>query len=137
MGSVNGAADDGGDPDGEVRINHSVVVNIIRLSVLEVKGVASVGGNFWGNVTEFFSRKDAERGVAVREDECGRYVIAVRVIVYFGIPLTKVAADIQHNIARQIAFMTQKEVAKVDVIIDGVRVRDELQGKSSVLERED
>ncbi|MDR2667995.1 MAG: Asp23/Gls24 family envelope stress response protein [Puniceicoccales bacterium] len=114
------------DPEGiggEVRINHSVIANIIRLSVLEVDGVASVVGSFFGGVSELLFKKDTERGITVREDECGRYVIEVRVMLYFGIPLTEVAAKIQRNVANQVYYMTQKDVARVDVTIDGVKVR--------------
>jgi uncharacterized alkaline shock family protein YloU len=108
---------------GEVRINHSVIANILRLSVLEVDGVASVVGSFFGGVSELFFKKDTERGITVREDECGRYIIEVRVMLYFGIPLTEVAAKIQRNVANQVYYMTQKDVARVDVTIDGVKVR--------------
>jgi uncharacterized alkaline shock family protein YloU len=117
--------------DGEVRINHSVIANVIRISVLEVDGVASVGGSFFGGIAELFSRRDTEHGVTVREDENGRYIIGVRVILYFGMPLTDVAARIQRNVANQIFFMTQKEVAQVDVTIDGVKVRDGSKGNPS------
>jgi uncharacterized alkaline shock family protein YloU len=117
--------------DGEVRINHSVIANVIRISTQEVDGVASVGGSFLGGIAELFSRRDTERGVTVREDENGRYVIGVRVVLYFGFSLTEVAARIQRNVANQIFFMTQKEVAQVDVTIDGVKVRDSSKGASA------
>jgi uncharacterized alkaline shock family protein YloU len=125
-----GESQDADGVSGEVRINHSVIANIIRLSVLEVDGVASVGGSFFGGVAEFFSRKDTERGVTVREDEQGQYLIGVRVVLYFGVPLTDVAGKIQRNVANQILFMTQKEVARVDVTVDGVKVRDCSKGSN-------
>ncbi|MDR1435607.1 MAG: Asp23/Gls24 family envelope stress response protein [Puniceicoccales bacterium] len=113
---------EGDDIDGEVRINHTVIANIIRLSVLEVDGVANIVGSFFGGVAELFFKKDTERGITVREDECGRYIIGVRVAVYFGVPLTEVAAKIQKNVSSQVYYMTQKDVARVDVTIDGVKV---------------
>ena len=125
-------AADGDAIGGEVRINHSVIANIIRLSVLEVDGVASVVGSFFGGVSELFFKKDTERGITVKEDECGRYIIEVRVMLYFGIPLTEVAAKIQRNVANQVYYMTQKDVARVDVVIDGVKVR--CQGKTTKID---
>ncbi|MDR3316784.1 MAG: Asp23/Gls24 family envelope stress response protein [Puniceicoccales bacterium] len=122
---------EGAELDGEVRINHSVIANIIRISVLEVEGVAGVGGGFIDGMAELFSRKNTERGVTVREDEGGRYSIEVRVSLYFGSPMTEVAANIQRNVARQVAFMTQKSVARVNVIIDGVKARDGTKGKTA------
>ncbi|MDR2576528.1 MAG: Asp23/Gls24 family envelope stress response protein [Puniceicoccales bacterium] len=125
------------DLGGEVRINHSVIANIIRISTLEVDGVASVGVGFFDGVAEFFSRKNTERGVSVHEDEWGRYVIDVRVCLYFGSPLTDVAANIQKNVAQQVNFMTQKDVAQVNVTIDGVKTRGIATEKSLPEERLD
>lgn len=111
-------------PEGDIKINHTVIGSIVRLSALEVSGVASVGGRFMDGVAEIFSKKESERGVTVREDESGRYIIDVRVILYFGNPLTQVAIQIQQNVAQQVTFMTHKEVAQVNVIIDGVKDRE-------------
>ena len=55
------------------------------------------------------------------EDEAGDYLIEVRVILQFGVELGKVALQIQENINRQVSHMTTKKVAKIDVVIDGVR----------------
>jgi uncharacterized alkaline shock family protein YloU len=112
-------------PDGEIRINHSVIASIVRYSALAVDGVAQVGGRFIDGIAEIFSKRETDRGVTVKEDEQGRYAIDIRVLLYFGCPLTQVAAQIQQNVAQQIAFMTNKSVAQVNVTIDGVRVREE------------
>lgn len=112
-------------PNGEIRINHSVIASIVRFSALEVNGVAAVGGRFMDGVAEIFSKKESDRGVSVREDEEGRYVIDVRLFLYFGNPLTKLGLKIQQNVVRQVTFMTNKEVAQVNVIIDGVKVHEE------------
>jgi uncharacterized alkaline shock family protein YloU len=111
--------------EGEICINHAVVANIIRLCVLEVPGVAQVGGSFLDGVAEIFSRRDSDRGVSVKEEEDGRYAITVRVILYFGVPLMEVGMQIQQNIARQVLAMTHRAVARVGVVIDGVKVRNE------------
>jgi uncharacterized alkaline shock family protein YloU len=118
---------EGGELEGEIRINHAVVANIIRLCVLEVPGVAQVGGNFFDGVRGMFSPKNSGRGVSVREEEDGSYTIAVRVILYFGVPLTEVGMQIQRNIARQVLAMTHRTAARVSVIIDGVRARSDTE----------
>jgi uncharacterized alkaline shock family protein YloU len=110
---------------GEIRINHSVVASIVRLAALEVSGVAAVGGGFVDGIAEIFSKKGDERGVRVEEDEVGDYRIEIRVILRFGVELATVATEIQQRIAEQIEKMTSKSVARVNVIIDGVRTDDE------------
>jgi uncharacterized alkaline shock family protein YloU len=127
--SRNSSADDiGGDalvPEGEIRINHSVIASIVRYSAMAVDGVAQVGGRFIDGIAEIFSKRETDRGVTVREDEQGRYTIDIRVLLYFGCPLTQVAVQIQQNVAQQIAFMTNKSVVQVNVTIDGIRAREE------------
>jgi uncharacterized alkaline shock family protein YloU len=110
---------------GEIRINHSVVASIVRLAALEVGGVAAVGGGFVDGIAEIFSKKGDERGVRVEEDEAGDYKMEVRVILRFGVELAAVATEIQQRIAEQVEKMTSKNVARVNVIIDGVRTDEE------------
>jgi uncharacterized alkaline shock family protein YloU len=106
---------------GEIRINHSVVSSIVRLATLEVRGVCAVGGSFVDGIADIFSKKGDERGVRVDEDEVGDYKIEIRVILRFGLELAAVASEIQQRVAEQIEIMTSKSVARVNVVIDGVR----------------
>lgn len=110
---------------GDIRINHSVVASIVRLAALEVGGVAAVGGGFVDGIAEIFSKKGDERGVRVEEDEVGDYQIEIRVILRFGVELAAVASEMQQRVAEQVRKMTSKNVARVNVIIDGVRTEDE------------
>ena len=109
---------------GDIRINHSVVASIVRLAALEVVGVAAVGGGFVDGIAEIFSKKGDERGVRVEEDEVGDYRIEIRVILRFGVELATVGNQIQQRIAEQVEKMTSKNVARVNVVIDGVRNDD-------------
>lgn len=108
---------------GDIQINNSVVASIVRLAALEVTGVAAVGGGFRGvdGIAEIFTKKGDERGVRVDADEVGDYRIEIRVILKFGCQLANVAALIQQRVVEQVENMTSKNVARVDVIIDGVR----------------
>ena len=76
---------------GSIRINHSVVAGIVRLATQSVKGVVNVGGGgVVEGLTDFFSKKESERGVKVAESESGGYDIEVRVVLEFGVDLAKV-----------------------------------------------
>lgn len=111
---------------GDIRINHSVVASIVRLATLEVAGVAAVvEGSFVDGIAEIFSKKNDEKGVRVEEDEVGDYRIEIRVILRFGVELATVAGEVQQRIADQVEKMTSKNVARVNVIIDGVRPVEE------------
>ena len=75
-----------------------------------------------GEIAGIFSKKDSGAGIQVGEDEDANYVIAIRVILSFGIELAKTAYEVQTSVRDQIEKMTNKRVAKVDVIIDGVKM---------------
>ena len=106
---------------GDIKINHSVVANIVRLAAQNVEGVHSVGGGFVEGIAEIFSKKDSEKGVRVSENEVGEYVIEVKVNLLFGYELAKVGAAIQRSVSEHVLRMTMKPVDRVDVIIDGVK----------------
>ncbi|MGC6423796.1 MAG: Asp23/Gls24 family envelope stress response protein [Lentimonas sp.] len=114
---------EGSNSLGEIRINHSVVANIVRLAALEVTGVAAVGGtSIVDGFTDIFKSKSGEeRGVKVEADEVGDYVIEIRVILRFGCQLATVAEQVQEMISKQVENMTSNNVARVNVFIDGVR----------------
>lgn len=108
---------------GDIKINHTVVASIVKLATLEVPGVVSVaGGGLVGEIAGIFSKKDSGAGIQVGEDEDANYVIIIRVILSFGVELAKTAYGIQTSVRDQVENMTNKRVARVDVIIDGVKM---------------
>lgn len=117
---------------GEIRINNSVIANIVRLSALEVVGVLDIATQkIADGLLKLFS-KDVDHGIKVTEDEAGSYIIDVPVVLNFGCELAKVAMEIQQNVARQVTRMTMKDVARVNVIIDAVRVDSNIEKKSTI-----
>ena len=88
---------------GTIRINHSVVAGIVRLATQSVGGVVNVGGGgVVEGLTDFFSKKESERGVRVSESANGGYDIEVRVVLEFGVDLAKVGIAIQESIRDQL-----------------------------------
>lgn len=107
---------------GTIRINHSVVAGIVRLATQSVKGVINVGGaGVVEGLTDFFAKKESERGVSVSEQEDGTYKIEVRVVLRFGADLAKTGATIQEAIRDQILSMTGNHASVIDVVIDDIK----------------
>jgi len=113
---------DGEGSFGEIRINHSVVANIVRIATLNIPGVHEVSGGRFEGIADMFSKKESERGVRVREDEGGVYEIEIRVILDFGVELARTGGQIQQTVREEVSKMTSKEVGRVDIIIDGIHV---------------
>ncbi|MDC0368336.1 Asp23/Gls24 family envelope stress response protein [Opitutales bacterium] len=107
---------------GTIRINHSVVAGIVRLATQSVKGVINVGGaGVVEGLTDFFAKKESERGVSVTEGDDGTYQIEVRVVLRFGVDLAKTGALIQEAIRDQILSMTGNHASVIDVVIDDIK----------------
>lgn len=131
--------DIGEDQDGslgQIKVNHTVVATIVKMAATSVKGVVGVGGSFIENVSALFSSKDYDKGVRVSEDEAGNYVIELRVHMEYGVELAKTAENLQLTVGKQVSNMTGKTVASVDVIIEGVKMAEELEQKRAALARE-
>jgi uncharacterized alkaline shock family protein YloU len=108
---------------GDIKINHNVIASIVRLAALQVKGVAGVGGGIVDGIGELFAKREADhRGVRVNESEDGVYSIEVRLIVAYGSEIGRTSYDVQVAVRKQVMAMTGKDVARVDVVIEGVRL---------------
>lgn len=120
---------------GEIKINHNVVASIVRLAALQISGVAAVGGGLVDGISELFAkrRESDHRGVRVTETDEDTYAIELRVVINYGSEIGKTAYEVQMAVRKQVIAMTGKNVAKVDVIIEGVR----LPGDQSAQDKSD
>jgi len=73
-------------------------------------------------LTDFFSKKESERGVKVAEAKDGGYDIEVRVVLEFGVDLAKVGVAIQQSVRDQILAMTGNHTKNIDVVIDDIKM---------------
>ncbi|HAD21321.1 MAG TPA: Asp23/Gls24 family envelope stress response protein, partial [Opitutae bacterium] len=88
-----------------------------------VKGVVNVGGGgVVEGLTDFFSKKESERGVKVTESAESGYEIEVRVVLEFGVDLAKIGTTIQESIRDQILAMTGNHAKNIDVVIDDIKM---------------
>lgn len=109
---------------GEIRINHTVVASIVRLAAMQIPGVCGVGGGFVDGIAELFSKKETDRGVKVDEDESGNYAIEIRLVIAFGTEIGRTAYEVQMAVRKQVLNMTGKTVARIDVIVEGVKFQE-------------
>ena len=108
---------------GSIQINLAVIKSIVRMAAKEVDGVLAVGrGGIVDDVSSFI-KKDSGAGIHV-EEENDSYFITVRLILAFGYQLAKTADEVQRVVRDQVTKMTNKQVARVDIMIEGVRTPD-------------
>lgn len=108
---------------GSISINNEVVANIVAMAAREVTGVVNLAsGGIKDDLAGLFSgKRDSNSAVHIREEPDGSYHIRVKLLLTFGVQLAKVAQNVQEAIRDQVENMTNKDVSKVDVIVDGVR----------------
>ena len=103
-------------PSSNITYNNEVVAIIAGLAANEVEGIAgmcTVGGNLRTK------NRNVTKGVKV---EVGTEEVAVDlyVIVEYGIPIQRAAADAQENVRKAIESMTGLHVVRVDVHVQSV-----------------
>ncbi len=103
-------------PSSNITYNSEVVAIIAGLAANEVEGIAgmcSVSGSIMGK------NRNVTKGVKV---EVGTEEVAVDlyVIVEYGIPIQRAAADAQENVRKAIESMTGLHVVRVDVHVQSV-----------------
>ncbi len=111
---------------GNISINNEVVAEIVAMAAREVEGVVSLAsGGIKDDIAGLFGgRRDGSSIVSIQEEADGSYHIGVKLILTFGVQLAKVAQAVQVAVREQVENMTNKDVSKVDVIVDGIRRED-------------
>lgn len=106
------------EDDGSITINNNVVANIVAMAAREVPGVYGLAsGSFQG----LFNKGG---NISVEEDEDHCYRIRLKIILVFGVRIGKVAEEVKRAVKEQVELMTDKEVSRVDIVVDEVRHPD-------------
>ena len=104
---------------GEIVIAPEVIEVIIGIAASKVDGVYRMQGTFANNVTELLGRSAYSKGVRLDATEEG---LKVDVYAYmkYGVSVPKVAMEIQKVVKQQVLFMTDVELAEVNIHVVAV-----------------
>lgn len=97
-----------------------VVETIISIAAKDVEGVAAVGSQSVNSLRRKIASKPSTQGIEVQAEEGGLRV-SIRVDVYYGKPLTEVAAALREGIADAVSSQVGVPIVAVDVYIDGIQ----------------
>lgn len=104
---------------GEIVIAPEVIEVIIGIAASKVDGVYEMQGTFTNNVTELLGRSAHGKGVYLTIDEEGIKVDLYCYIKY-GMSVPKIAMAIQDRVKQQVLFMTDVELAEVNIHVVAV-----------------
>ncbi|MCR4886595.1 MAG: Asp23/Gls24 family envelope stress response protein [Clostridiales bacterium] len=117
---------------GTISYANEVIATIAGVAASEIEGIA--GMSVTGGISEILGRnRNITRGVKV---EVGSQEAAVDlfIVVEYGHPIQKVAADVQENVRRALESLTGLHVVRVDVHVQGVSFEQEKRANQKNLE---
>lgn len=107
------------DSVGEIVIAPEVIEVVIGIAASKVEGVYGMRGNLASNVAELFKGAAHGKGVYLTIDEEG-----VKVDLYcylnYGVSVPKVAMAMQERVKEQVLYMTDLELAEVNIHVVAV-----------------
>lgn len=109
---------------GKIEIAPEVIEVITGIAASEVKGIASMRGNFATGVVEKFGGTTHSKGVKVDLTDEG-ILIDLFVVLEFGVSIPKVAEDLQSNIRQTLMNMTALEISEINIHVVGIQMEQD------------
>ncbi len=110
---------------GNVVIDREVLAKYAGSATTECFGVVGMAAvNVKDGVTRLLKRESVSRGVNVAVMN-NKLRIELHVIVAYGVSIRAVAQNILENVRCRVETYTGMEVAKISVVVEGVRVVDD------------
>lgn len=109
---------------GKIEIAPEVIEVITGIAASEVKGIASMRGNFATGVVERFGGTSHSKGVKVELTEEG-ILIDLFVVIEFGLSIPQVAERLQKNIRQTLMTMTALEIGEINIHVVGIQMEQD------------
>ncbi len=109
---------------GMVKISEDVIEVLADKAAREIDGVAGLTAGFLGSVADMLGKKSGAKGVDV-DIKDNTVSITVHVVIKFGCRIPEIAWRIQEAVKNTVESMTNLEVTKVNIFVDGVKFEEE------------
>ncbi|KRL61511.1 Asp23/Gls24 family envelope stress response protein [Latilactobacillus fuchuensis] len=104
---------------GKIQMAPEVVEVILGIAAGQIEGVHQMRGTLSSSINELFGRSNHGKGVTLKVIE-GKVNADVYVYLNYGVSVPKVALAMQEALKEQLLFMTDLELAEVNVHVVGV-----------------
>ena len=104
---------------GEIVIAPEVIEVIIGIAVSKVEGVYGMRGTFTSNITEFLGRAAHGKGIYLHT-EADKLKVDIYCYLNYGVSVPKVALAMQDQIIQQVLYMTDVDLAEVNIHVAAV-----------------
>jgi uncharacterized alkaline shock family protein YloU len=103
---------------GAIRIGTEAIAQIVGHTAAECYGVVGMAGK---GLKRLLTRDKLTQGIDISSNGDGDLLIALHVIVEYGLNLAEVATTVRSRVAYEVERLTQLHVAAVQVHIEDVR----------------
>lgn len=107
-----------------VEIGEDVIAVIAGIAAGEVAGI-SARASHANTLGELLGKKGMPKGVKVSYDEQEALVIDLSVIADYGVKIPEAALTIQEKVKEAVQTMTGREVTKVNIKVEGLRMPEQ------------
>lgn len=103
---------------GDINISPAVLEVLLGISASKVSGVSGMRGTLADSI---LGREKRSKGVTVSYDEkTGKLTADVYVYLKYGVSVPQVALEMQKDLTQQLQYMTEMEMAQVNVHVVGL-----------------
>ncbi|MDF7682447.1 Asp23/Gls24 family envelope stress response protein [Lactobacillus sp. ESL0679] len=119
---------------GELKYDSKVIQKIIGIALSDIKGLLTVDGGFFSNLTDkIVNNNDVTTGVNV---EVGKTQVAVDIdiVAEYGVQITKLYDQIKEKIYNKVKEMTGLDTVEVNVTVVDIKTQEQHQKDSVSLQ---
>lgn len=103
---------------GDINISPAVLEVLLGIAASKVSGVSEMRGTLADSI---LGREKRSKGVTVSYDEkTGKLTADVYVYLKYGVSVPQVALEMQKDLTQQLQYMTEMEMAQVNVHVVGL-----------------
>lgn len=108
------------DHSGDIEITPEVLAVVLGIAAQQVDGVYAMRGSLANNISSLLGKDSHGQGVKLTTLDDGRLSADIYVYLRYGVSVPKVALALQKSLREQLLFMTDLQLAEVNVHVDGL-----------------
>lgn len=104
---------------GAVKVHKEVLENVIHTTIQKIHGVNLIKPSIWGRLASSLSNNKYP-GLVIKFDRNEQAIINIRIRVYFGMNIPKIASSIQSEIKQALEKTVDVIIKDINIIIQGI-----------------
>ena len=116
---------------GKIQINNNVIAVIAHETAGKVHGVVELHGSLTDGIAEMIGKKSKDRGIRIEKENEEFLTIDLSVVIEFGVNIPDVCVKLQSAVKKAVEDMTGQKIFAVNVVVQGIRSKNELAKEES------